>query len=77
MDFPAPENPNLREHISNENNYTENGDPEGSGTATIKRADEDPIQSKGPHKEENGGNKESGCRGYTNQVPAEGGEGRQ
>ena len=46
--------------------------------ATIKEVDAEAMQIKGPQRErERGDNKESGCRGYTDQGPAEGGEGRQ
>ena len=45
--------------------------------ATIKRVDAGAIHIKGPQREEADDNKESGCRGHTNQVPAGGGEGRQ
>ena len=47
----------------------------GTRSATIKRAIAKAIQIEGPQREEKGGNKESGRRGYTNQGPAEGGEG--
>ena len=42
---------------------------------TIKRADAEDVQIKGPQGEEEGDNKESKCRGHTDQEPAEGGEG--
>ena len=38
----------------------------GRRRATIKRADAEAIQIKGPQKEEKGDNKGTGCRGYTN-----------
>ena len=41
--------------------------PRGRRWATIKRADAEAIQIKRPRIEENADNKESRCRGYTNQ----------
>ncbi len=45
--------------------------------ATIKRADAKAIQITGTQRVMKGDNKKSGCIGYTNQGPLEGGEGRQ
>ena len=46
-------------------------------SAIIKRADAEAVQNKTPQNEEKGDNKESRCRGYTDQGPAEGGKGAQ
>ena len=47
----------------------------GRRRAIIKRADAKDIQIKGPQTEEKGDNEENGRGGYTDQGPAEGGEG--
>ena len=44
----------------------------GRNISTIKRADAEAVQIKGPHREEKGDDKESGCRGYNDQAHAEG-----
>ena len=45
--------------------------------ATMKSADAKAIQVEGPRREEKGKNKDSGCRGYSDQGPPEGGGVRQ
>ena len=51
--------------------------PQREDMGPITRANAEAIQIEGPLRQEKGDNKENGCRGYTNQGPAEGGEGRQ
>ena len=45
--------------------------------AAINRTERDGIQIKGPQQEDKGDIKENGNRGYIDQGPADGGEGRQ
>ena len=46
----------------------------GGGTATTNKADEEAIQFKGALRAEKGDTNESGCSGYADQGPTEGGE---
>ena len=52
-------------------------DSGGRERATIKRADAEVIQTKGPQREEQSDKKESECRGYPKEGPTEGREWRQ
>ena len=63
-----------RTYIQLEKLYRKSGPSErgGGGTATIKREDEEAIQTEAPQKKAKGDNKERADQG-----PAEGGEGRQ
>ena len=49
----------------------------GRRRATLNRAGAEAIQIKGPRRKHKSDRKERGCRGYTDQGPAEGGEERQ